>query len=304
MKTYLVLDIGGSFIKYALMNEERVILTQGKVPSPQESMDALLEAMKGIREKFDGQYEGVAVSMPGRIDTKKGIAHTGGAFWFIKEATMGELLEKCFGKPVICANDAKCAASAELGDGAFADVDSGVILVLGTGVGGGVVIDHKVWMGRSFAAGELSWFPYRLDTIDPKTHESFGNIEIWTQYISVKGLMRLWGERKQVDPATLDGIQFFEAYDAGEQEAIDALEQFGTVAAAGIFGIQSVLDVERFAIGGGICARPEITDVIRRKLDEIFALSEYIPYSKPDVVVCKYGNDANLIGALNFMLER
>lgn len=73
MQRYLVLDIGGTFIKYALMGQDGTILEQGKVPSPQESMDALLAAIAPIGAKFAGQYAGTAVSMPGRTTPPAGL---------------------------------------------------------------------------------------------------------------------------------------------------------------------------------------------------------------------------------------
>ena len=156
MQRYLVLDIGGTFIKYALMGQDGTILEQGKVPSPQESMDALLAAIAPIGAKFAGQYAGTAVSMPGRINTARGVAHTGGIFTFIKDAPMARLLADCLHAPVTIANDGKCAVRAEAWNGALADVENGAVIVLGTGTGGGLLLGRRVWMGSSYAAGELS----------------------------------------------------------------------------------------------------------------------------------------------------
>lgn len=81
-------------------------------------------------------------------------------------------------------------------------------------------------------------------------------------------------------------------------------EEFGRYTAAGIYGIQAVLDLERFAIGGGISARPEVTEKIRQCVDRQFERIPFTPFGKPEIVTCRYGNDANLIGALSFHLER
>ena len=85
-------------------------------------------------------YEGVAISMPGRIDTSAGIAHTGGAFSWLREYPAAQKYGAVFGKPCTIANDGKCAALAESWMGALADIDSGAVLVLGTGIGGGIVV--------------------------------------------------------------------------------------------------------------------------------------------------------------------
>lgn len=306
MKRYLALDMGGTFIKYALMEPQGEIAASGKVPSPLDSMEHLLEVLRGIGQQFQGAYAGVAVSMPGRIDTKRGIAHTGGMFTYIRDTPVGQLFADCLGQPVCAANDAKCAASAELWSGALQGVSNGAVVVLGTGTGGGVVLDGKVWMGTTFAAGELSVLPVRfagLAGMGKDPHDLDTDL-LWAHYASATGLLHQYAIRKGVDPAGLDGLQFFAAYDAGEKEAVEALDTFGEMTAAGIYAVQSVLDLERYAIGGGISARPEVTDIIREKLGQLYDAIFFTPFGKPEVVHCKYGNDANLLGALRFFLEQ
>lgn len=308
MRQYLALDLGGTFTKYALMGADGTFLKQKKIPSPLSSLEDLLSAVKAIGEEFDGQYEGAAVSMPGRIDMREGIAHTGGSFRFIKNTPVGKYFEEILHVPVTAANDGKCAANAEAWNGALADVDNGAVLVIGTGIGGGIVLNGKVWMGNTFGAGELSWFTADLDLL---THGLYRdgkkNIEaMWGSYSSTTGLLRFYASRKDMPEHDhgLDGFRFFEAYDTGEAEAAEAFEEFGRYTAAGIYGIQSVLDLQRFAIGGGISARPEVAEKIRQSVDRQFELIPTTPFGKPEIVSCKYGNDANLIGALSFHLDR
>ncbi len=308
MKQYLVLDLGGTFIKYALMGADGGFIKQGKKQSPLSCMDDLLAAIESIGEEFKGEYEGAAVSMPGRIDTQKGIAHTGGSFRFIKDAPVGKYFEKALGVSVTVANDGKCAASAEAWSGALSDVDNGAVLVLGTGIGGGIVLNKKVWMGSTYGAGELSVFAADLGKLSQGISFIQGeNIEAtWTSYTSTTGLLRLYAKRKGLPEHGhgVDGFQFFQAYDAGEPEAAEAFEEFGRYTAAGIHAVQAVLDLQRFAIGGGISARPEVTEKIRQCVDRQFEVIPFTPFGKPEIVACKYGNDANLIGALSFHLQR
>ena len=306
MKQYLALDIGGTFIKYALMGEDGSFLESGKVPSPVDSLDGLLAAVEAVGERFRGQYQGAAVSMPGRIDTQKGIAHTGGAFDFIRDTPVGELFAARLGCPVKVANDGKCAANAEAWTGALADVADGAVLVLGTGTGGGIVLGHRIWMGHTFAAGELSFLPVQFAGFGQTPLDgvhSGGTDRFWSVHASATGLLLAYARRKNIPMEGLDGLQFFAAYDAGEPEAAAALAEFGEMTAAGIYAVQSVLDLERYAIGGGISARPEVTDIIRAKLDAIYESIHFTAFGKPEIVRCRYGNDANLIGALRFLLD-
>lgn len=307
MNTYLVFDLGGTAIKYALMDGAYHILEQGKTPSPLQDMDTLLTALENIGKQYSGRYQSVAISMPGRIDTKKGIAHTGGSFTFLHDCPFASQAEKRLGAPVTIANDGKCAANAELIGGALDHVDNGAVVVLGTGTGGGVVLGGKVWMGNTFAAGEFSALPTNFEHIHKGIHgfSDPNSASMWAMQASANGLignyMRLKGLPMEQQ---VDGIGVFKAYDAGDPAAYEALKKLGQDVAAGIYSIQAVLDLQRFAIGGGISARSEVTDAIRSALDALFEAVPFTPFSKPEVVTCHYRNDANLLGALRFHLSQ
>ena len=301
MAQYLVLDIGGTFIKYALMDEKAQFIEQGKVLADTSCEEAMLASLGVLAAKMsDYEYEGVAISMPGRIDTATGIAHTGGAFTWIQNYPAAEKYGAVFGKPCTVANDGKCAASAENWIGALSDVNSGAVLVLGTGIGGGIVINKQVWMGATGGAGELSAFI--TDHSGVKNGLGWGNIGImWAAHISAGSITGKYGALKGIEKA--DGIMLFDAYEAGDPIACDVLKTFGEEAAAGICSLQSVLDLERYAIGGGISARPETTQIIKDAVDALFdPYLDFLPYGKPEIVTCKFGNEANLIGALAFHL--
>ena len=105
METYLVLDIGGTFIKYALMDREGQFLERGKVPANTGSEEEMLDSRREVAKEVKGDYEGVAISMPGRIDTARGWAHTGGAFTWLSEYPAAERYGAIFGKPCTIAND-------------------------------------------------------------------------------------------------------------------------------------------------------------------------------------------------------
>ena len=136
MKQYLLIDIGGTFIKYSLADEQARKISGGKVPTPLTNMDDLLAAIEGFAAPLQGQFVGCAISMPGRIDTRNGIAHTGGMLSaFMWEQPFAAQVEARLGVPVTIANDGKCAAAAEGWTGALAGVENGLVLALGTGIG-------------------------------------------------------------------------------------------------------------------------------------------------------------------------
>ena len=304
MKRYYAMDIGGTLVKHALMNEDLAILEQGSFPAVTDSLEQFLASLDAAISQYRGQYEGIAISMPGRIDTARGIAHTGGAFEFFHDTALGKILEECYRVPVTLANDGKCAAKAEAASGALKDVDSGAVIVIGTAVGGAIVLDHKVYLGSQSAAGEFSYLveDYRRFMKESPSDPDY-EMATWANCFSTRSLIRNYAERKGTDPKDCDGIRFFEAYDHNDEDAIELLDDFGAMAAAGIFTVQAVLDLERFAIGGGISARKEVIETIRKHLKWCYDIPN-IPFRFPEIVPCRYGNDANLIGALSFHLDR
>lgn len=305
MALYLGLDIGGTYIKYGILDENAEFLEHGKVPAVTESESDMLEALADVRDVVSSyDYEGVAISMPGRIDTERGWAHTGGAFTWLNEYPAAEKYGAVFGKPCTIANDGKCAALAESWTGSLSDVDSGCVIVLGTGIGGGIVLNGKVWMGCSGGAGELSWFGSNFDAFSDLSSFPHHMADVWTGRVSSHTLVSKYAESKGLRRGEVDGHMLFDAYDDGEPEAVAIIEEYGNQMAAGILSLQCVLDLPRYAIGGGISARPVVTDIVREKLNAFYDLHpKGIPFSRPEVVTCKFGNEANIIGALAFHLS-
>ena len=302
MDQYLVLDIGGTFVKYAVMTAEGAFVMQGKVPVDHSNEEAMFAALEAVRDAVaDYDYAGVAISMPGRIDTAAGIAYTGGAFSWLHDYPAAERYGAVFGKPATVANDGKCAACAESWQGALKDASSGAAIVLGTGVGGGIVLDGHVWMGYTGGAGELSGLLVDFNVMGLPFPQSMS--ALWANRISAAAISKAYAERMGLEAA--DGVMLFDAYEAGDEDAKAVLEEFGFQAAAGIMSLQATLDLQRYAIGGGISARPETTEIIKKAFDDLYdPLAAFMPYGKPEIVTCKFGNEANLIGALAFHLEK
>ena len=240
METYLVLDVGGTFLKYALIDAGGEILEKGKVPTPLDGLDSFLSAIGEVARPFEGRYQGIGISLPGSVDMEKGIARTGGALMYIHNTPLQDLIQKQMHVPVTIANDAYCAANAELWKGALSDVNSGCVVILGTGIGGGIVLNRKIWMGQSFSAGQFTALPADFEGIyqGVQTPDAPGLYSFWTGLISATGLLHTYAQQKGLSSAEgLDGIEFFKAYDAGEKEAAKTLQRFGKQAAAGIYAI-------------------------------------------------------------------
>lgn len=312
MKQYLLIDIGGTFIKYSLADEQARKISGGKVPTPLTNMDDLLAVIEGFAAPLQGQFVGCAISMPGRIDTKHGIAHTGGVLSsFMWEQPFAAQMEELLGVPVTIANDGKCAAAAEGWTGALAGVENGLVLVLGTGIGGGILLNGKVLMGAHAVAGEVSGLVSNMAAMETETFEmnkveTFSDAPLWAGAASATGLIREYARQKKLSlqGPLPTGEEIFAAYNAGEPEAQKALKIFARRVAVGILSLQHVLDVEKVAIGGGISAAEALLPAIQAELDWLFERCTVMPTVKPELVRCRYGNDANLIGALKLFFEQ
>ena len=293
MKNYLTIDVGGTNIKYALMNEEAEILGQGEIPTPKDDLELFIRKLSDIYSLYkDKDIEALAMSAPGKIDSSTGYFYTSGALGYISGVNLRERLQDVIPVPFAVENDAKAAALAELWKGSMQGVRNGTVVVLGTGIGGAIIIDGKLYRGSTFAAGEYSNVSTRLDL-------PFSSKNIWARTNSVHTMIYDYAQRISADPSTLDGRILFTRANEGEKEALDAVALYCERLATAIISLQTILDVERVSIGGGISKQPILLECLKQKIEELYAPNRgRAPYSIPDIVACQFGNDANMIGAL------
>lgn len=294
---FLVIDVGGSAIKFALMDTSAAILEKDEVPTPLTGLSDYLQTLETIYRRYEGQVCGIAMSAPGAIDSDTGYFYTGGMLQeFIHDINLQELLEERCGVPVRIENDAKCAALAEAWTGSLKDCMDGVVIVLGTGVGGGIIKDGRVHKGRNFTAGELSFLIVGDDLTDDRSY--MANLG------GTVGLKTLAAEAMGADPDSLDGRMIFERANAGDEAVIQAVDAFTKPLARLIYNIQIFYDPEKVAIGGGISRQPLLLELIRKNLEYIYDHMTFpvVMGQKAEVVPCRYLNDANLVGALRHFL--
>ncbi len=293
MTNYLTIDVGGTNIKYALMTEEAQILEQGEVPTPADSLDVFLDTLTQIYEKYaDREIKALAMSAPGRIDSSTGYFFTSGALGYITGVNLPEKLKDRIPVPVSVENDAKAAALAELWKGSMQGIRNGTVIVLGTGIGGALIIEGKLYRGSTFAAGEYSVTAVRLD-------EPFRHDKIWARINGVPALVADYASRIGVDPAELNGRILFGKANEGDKDALDAIAHYCQHLSTAIISLQTILDVEKVAIGGGISKQPVLLETLNRVLTEMGGpYSGVMPFTLPEVTACTFGNDANMIGAL------
>lgn len=292
---YLVIDIGGSFIKYALMDEEYNVMMTDQLPTPKEGREELVEALGRLYDRFAGEICGMALAAPGIIDSVNGYFYTGGALRYNEGFAMKEALLKRCPTKIHIENDGKCAAMAEAELGCLSDTVNGVVLVLGTMIGGGIIKDRKLYKGSHFSAGEVS-FICTGGTELPAA----GNI--WGNRCGGVSLAVRVAKKKKIPIEEMDGKRVFLLAGDGDAETLECLDNYTREIAVQIFNLQNILDPDRFAIGGGISGQPLLMEYIRKNLDEIYREFPYI-VRKAEVVTCQYLSASNLLGALVCFLK-
>ncbi|MGQ7425151.1 ROK family protein [Streptococcus suis] len=296
MSRYISIDIGGTFIKYGLLLENGLLLIQDKKPTPR-NLEDLKECLREIYFELskDIVISGIAVSCPGKVDSKNGTIYFGGSLPYLHEFQMVSYLQTETGLPVAIINDGKAAALAEKWQGNLKDVSNGVALVLGTGLGGGIILNHQLLQGSHFQAGEFSFFLPNdefpdLDHLAGKKYSPVGMIE---DIAAELGL-----------PENKDGKKVFEYINQGDERALVPFQQFCDYLAQFIYNIQAIIDVERVVIGGGISAQPIVVEEIKKRYNNLISDLPLIgPMITPiDILPCQFAGDANLIGALYQLL--
>lgn len=283
-----VLDIGGSYIKYGRIEKDLEIINRGKLPTPEKSMEELFHTLDEVWRRIGKEAEGLAVSMPGVIDSSKGYAFSGGSLHYLERRYFARELEERYGVPVWIGNDAKCAAVAEVGYGVLQDVDTAFVVILGTGIGGCLIQDHRVYFGKHFSAGEVSF-------LHTNYHDPHNEEETWARVNGVEGLLSMVQKHTGIEEH-LSGEEIFSMAEAGNVAVLDALDEFSEAVAVQLFNLNCILDVEKIAIGGGISAQPMLLGKINGKFCELY-LDDNYPIHRPPVVACRFRNDANMIGA-------
>ena len=289
----LTFDVGGTFIKWALLNDF-AIAEKGKVPTPKTNFEDYLAALRGIVSKFDN-LEGLAFSLPGTIDKKSGMIIQGGALEYNHGREYKKEIEAYFNLPVSLENDSKCAVICEHEMGALKGIDNGAVIVLGTGLGCSFILNGQLYDGTYNRAGEIS-----ILLEGDFFKEGFG--ALLAPRCSSVSMINI--AKEVLGDSTLDGIRFMELVAQGNEKANEVLDGCLNVLAKAIFNIQIINDLERVVSGGGISDN----ELYMRRLKE--TLTGYydafpFPIPRADIYKAQGGNDANIMGAaITFYKER
>lgn len=278
----IAIDVGGTSIKYGLWNRRSLMLSNKDSVKTPETLEEFYGVIKYIADKFrNEQIQGIGLSIPGAVDQSTGIINGVSALPYIHGFKILNELESLTGHQMAMENDANCSALAEISIGAAKDFNNIVFLVIGTGVGGSVVIDGKIVYGSHLYGGELGMM-----------------LGSNGQTLSMAGtavhLAERYNQKYQTD---FSGQHVLELADTGDRGAIKEAQIMYDSLAQAIYNLQFVTDPEAIIIGGGISANNNFIANLKAAVTKLMAQwgdNVLAPQIKP----AKFRNDANLIGAV------
>ena len=304
-KYYLGLDIGGTFVKAACVTQLGEILAESKCPTGCEDggaamCDNIVALCKELQSKVKGELAGVGAGCPGMIDSSKGVVRFAGNL-NLKNFPLGEELQKRLGVPVKITNDANAAALGEARFGAGKNYKNSILVTLGTGVGGGIIIDGKLFEGGCSAGTEIGHMVIERHG-DICTCGRRGCFE---RYASASALTRRTKYAMEEDAGSsmwtkytsknCTGKTAFEFMDS-DRTAKEVVDWYIKYLACGLINLANIFRPEVIMLGGGVAAQGErLTKPVQDILDrEIFGGNEY---AQVTVVTASLGNTAGSVGA-------
>ena len=306
MKYYIGIDLGGTNIVAGVVDENYQILTKASVktnlPRPEQEIAADMAAVARQAAEEAGlsldQIEWVGVGTPGIANSATGIIEYSNNLGFCN-TPMVQYLEEALGRPAFIENDANAAAYGEYVAGAAKGAKHAVCITLGTGVGGGIIIDGKIYCGSNFGGAEIGHTV--IDVNGPMC--SCGRKGCFEVFSSATGLIRMTKEALAAHPESamkdeerITGRTAFNYMRAGDETTKQVVDDYIRYLAAGITNTINIFQPDVLCIGGGVCNEG---DPLLLPMKEIVKKEVYTRNSpkNTEIVIAKLGNDAGIIGA-------
>ncbi len=305
-RTAIGIDFGGTSIKSAVVEGARVLMRGEAIDTQQhDSADSLVDAIVrvvGAMRAANPDVAAIGVGLPGFVDSVNGIVHslTNVAGW--SEVPLRAILSERAGLPAIIENDANAMAYGEWKYGAAMGARHAVCITLGTGVGGALILDGKLYRGATLAAGEIGHM-----SIDHRgvrgpygnyggLEEYVGNVQIAERASKLYAASGIEKPMEECTPLALDG-----AARAGDEIAREMWKMLGTEIGAALASVVWILNPDTIVIGGGVAKAGDLLfDPIRR---EVTARTIKVFNEHLRIVPATLGNEAGIIGNAALALD-
>ncbi|CBL16558.1 ROK family protein [Ruminococcus champanellensis] len=311
MKYYVGIDLGGTNIVAGVVDEQYNILakasTKTNCPRPDREIardmaKMAIQAVENAKLTME-QIEWIGIGTPGIANSRDGIIEYSNNLGFVN-TPMVKYIQEDIDKPVFVENDANAAAYGEFVAGAAKGANNAVCITLGTGVGGGIIIDGKIYAGSNFAGAEIGHTVISVD--GPQC--TCGRKGCFEVFSSATGLIRMTKESMAKNPDSsmhklvaersgkVSARIAFDAMRMGDAAAKAVVDDYIKYLAAGITNTINTFQPDILCIGGGVCNEG---DALLLPVKDLVAKEVYTRNSKQNaqIVIAKLGNDAGIIGA-------
>lgn len=305
------IDVGGTSVKCGLFQTDGNLVDKWEIPTRTENngSEILPDVAKAIDKKIQekgldkADVEGVGIGIPGPVNDKGEVACAVNLHWGFKE--VAKELSDLTGLYAMAGNDANVAALGEAWKGAAEGARNTIMITLGTGVGGGIIVDGKILAGTHGAGGEVG---HANINHDEEEKCNCGNQGCLEQYASATGIVTV---AKRVLAATdkdstlrkcprISAKNVLDAYKAGDQVAAEIMDQVGDKLGGALAVFTCVLDPESIVIGGGVsrAGQPLIDCITKYYKKYAFKVCKDTP-----LVIASLGNDAGIYGAARMVIK-
>lgn len=284
----LAIDIGGTMVKYGLISSDGEILSTDKIETEAEKgLENILNKIDNIFKRYkENNPVGIAVSGTGQINGMIGKVIGGNPIipnWI--GTNLVKILEEKYNLPAVLENDVNCVALGEKWIGAGKNLKNFICLTIGTGIGGGIILNNQLFRGENFVAGE------------------FGHILIkkgeFEQFASTTALIRLVKERTR---KTLNGKEIFDLEKKEIVEYQEVISEWIENLTDGLSSIVYCFNPANIILGGGVIEQGEA--LINRVKNSLFKKIGLQFKEKLNIIQAKLGNNAGMIGASYLLLEK
>lgn len=299
-------DIGGTKIELAVFNEKLEKQYSERIETPKNSYEEWLDAIVGLVNKADEKFNcrgSVGLGIPGFVNQATGIAEITNIRVADNKPILKDLSER-LGREVRAENDANCFALSEAWDAENQQYPFVLGLILGTGFGGGLIFNGKIYSGQTGMAGELGHLQLNYHALKllgwdkaPIYECGCGNRACLDTYLSGRGFEMLYRDLKG---KALSAKEIIQNFYAGEKSAVDFVNIFVELAAISLGNIITALDPHVMVLGGGLSNFDHLYEALPKVLPKYLMRSAKIPVIKK----ARYGDSGGVRGAAALFLSR
>ncbi|MGN1165677.1 MAG: ROK family glucokinase [Lachnospiraceae bacterium] len=314
MKYCFGVDIGGTTVKIGLFQTDGTIVEKWEIKTCTENHGnkILPDIAMSLNKKLDehnlerSEIEGIGIGVPAPVNSEGIVQNTANLGWGYKEVKRE--MEELMSLPVEVGNDANVAALGEMWQGAGTGQKDMIMVTLGTGVGGGVIVNGRPVVGNNGAGGEIG---HLCVNYKEKEHCGCGKTGCLEQYASATGIARLARMRlvKNDDASMLrkspieeiTAKTVFDALKEGDKVAEEIVEEFGSYLGHGMANLAAVTDPAVIVIGGGVS---KAGDIILGYIEKYFQEKAFFSNKNTKFVLAELGNDAGICGAAKLIIDK